>query len=294
MPFAAAADSRDRERRARLARRGQRRELKLLAGTRRGRVLDAPRALELPRDAGVDRAQLPARAGPAVGAARGAGERLQRSGVEPRALDRHHVDGHARLARDRDRVLERRGASGLVAIGDRDQHATGIGLVAERPGRLHEAVVESRALLRVDREARQRGLRVGGRGREPGQEHRRGRERGRGHAVVSLLRPQESLRGGDRVAEGLALHRLRAVDREDDALGAAEVLREQRVDGPAVLEQLRGLRGRRGRHDACADRGVCARVDALQLDAGARRAGEEEGRSERRTDDRVAPHAKFR
>ena len=53
------------------------------------------------------------------------------------------------------------------------------------------------------------------------------------------LRPQERLRGGDRVAERLARHRLRAVDREDDALRAAEVLREERADGPAVLEQPR-------------------------------------------------------
>ena len=57
------ADSGDRERRARLARRGQRRKLKLLAGTRRGRVLDAPRALEL-------RARCWRRSRPAPGSSR--------------------------------------------------------------------------------------------------------------------------------------------------------------------------------------------------------------------------------
>ena len=78
----------------------ERLELEPLAGARGGRVLEPPRALELARDAGVDRAQLPARAGAAVGAARGAGERLERRRVEPRALDRDHVHGDAGLAGD--------------------------------------------------------------------------------------------------------------------------------------------------------------------------------------------------
>ena len=96
-------------------------ELEPLAAARGGEVLDAPRALELAGDARVDRAQLAARAGSAVGAARVAGERLQRRRIEARALDRDDVDGDARLAGDRDRVLERGGAARLVAVGDHDE-----------------------------------------------------------------------------------------------------------------------------------------------------------------------------
>src|SRR5918994_748029 len=84
--------------------------------------------------------------------------------------------------------------------------------------------------------------------RETGEHHGTGGERGDGHPVLTVLGPDERLCSRDRVCEGLAAHRPRAVDREHHALCLGEVLGSvAAADGTAVLLQRRRLcRGHRG------------------------------------------------
>ena len=85
----------------------------------------------------------------------------------------------------------------------------------------------------------------------------------------------------DASSERLTLHRLRAVDSEDDALRPAEIGRLEPVHALAVLGQARGASRRLRGHEQDPKRRIGAGVDATE--AGVGRAGI--GRTERRDGD---------
>jgi hypothetical protein len=225
-----------------------------------------------------------------VGPARLLGELLHRSRGEPLALDRDDVDRRSRVARGADRVRKRRVAPRLVAVGDDDHDPPRERLARERVGGEDERVVERRALDAVHRDRPKRRVRVDRGRREAGQEHRSRRERGDRDPVLRRLRRDERARGGDRVDERLPFHRDGAVDRDDDALRAAEVLGLEPRDHAAVLRHAG--RQRAGRRGLVREADLRERRRVEPLDLGTRRGRAARGREregERGCDER-APH----
>jgi hypothetical protein len=266
-------------------------EADLLTGPGRGGIGELPGAPELGRDRGVDGGERARVAGAGIAAAGRLRQLLERDGREARALDRDRIDGDAGLAGGGDRGVERGLARPRrLAVREQDQNAARTRLLGQRVRRLDDGVVERGALAAVDRDRAQCLVDLQLRGREAGQLDGAAADRDDGHAIVAGLQRDEPARGGLGIREGLPPHRLRAVDDQRDALGAAQVGRLEPGDGNAVLGQRGRVLGRLRSDDEHADHRVRARVDPAEAGGGS--PGCEQGRQHRRRDEREedAPH----
>ena len=182
-------------------------QVDVVARARGGLVREPPGAAELGGDRGVDRAERSRRGGRVVRAARGAGESLERRGVEPLADDADRIERDARRTGGLDGPLEAGLARHVAAVGEQDDDAAQVLLRLERLRREGDRVVERRPAARVDRDLAQGRDGVDRRRGERRQEHGLQPELEDGDPVGGRLRGDERPRGGGRVAQGLACHR---------------------------------------------------------------------------------------
>ena len=237
-----------------------------------GRVVaDAPRAVELGRDRGVDLRECSARSGAVVGAVRAVGERLQGGRVEVRPLDPDRVDGRSRPARRRDGRVERGVTRDVAAVREHDDHTAGEWARAQRQRGLDDRVVERGARAAGDCERTEHSFCLGRRRREPGELHGAIAECDHRDPVGRVFAMHERTRGGLRVRERLTGHRARVVDRDHEALRVAQVDGVEAAHRHAVLGQARRLRRVRLRDDVEDDVGVAGGVDPGDSQRRARR-----------------------
>ena len=240
-------------------------QLELVAGAGVRHVLELPSAAEILGDRVVDLGQDGRRGSAVIRAASVLGQALKRLRVEPVALDADHVHVDSRLLGGRDGVVQRSFALGLVAISDEDHDPRRERLSRQHVRRQHDRVVHLRSHHRVDRDAPERRIGVDRRRREARQRDNARCIRGHSDSIFRRLCGDKGACGRRSVGERLAEHRLRAVDRDDDALRRAEVRGRETGDGRTVLGQPRGRRGRRGRDDGHADARELSGVDRFDL-----------------------------
>ena len=164
-------------------------------------------------------------------------------------------------------------ARDVVAVGDDDDRAARPVVLAEIVRRGDDRVVQRGACLAVDGHARELVACLGRAGGAAGQRDGVVAEGNDADVVLGADRTGEGLGGRDGVGERLSAHRLRAVEREHDALRPAEVDGGERRDGLTVLTQGRRLRTER-RHDRDAQLGEGARVEGADARCRPRRRDE--------------------
>ena len=223
--------------------------MNVVARTRGRHVLDPPRALQRVGDRSIHLGEVRGRRCAVVLAAGRARDLDQRVGRKALALDPDRVDRRVRMARRRDRLLDRALAGVVGTVGEDDDHAAGERIGLELLCSDCDRVEEGRAAQAVGPQLRQRGVGVELHGRERRQRQRPRAERDHSKLVGGLLRGDECARRRDRVGKGLPAHRLRAVDQRRDRLGLAEILFREPGNGLPVLGDRGNHRRARRRHD---------------------------------------------
>ncbi len=184
-----------------------------------------------------------------------------------------------------DGVAERAAARDVGTVGDDDDRPARPVILRQPVGGEHDRVVERRSGLGIDGEVGDLVASLRGSRRDPGQRDGRAAEHDDADVVVRPGARGELLHGGNRVVERTPTHRLRAVDRNHDALGLTQVDRLGAPDRPAVLGQMRRRRAD-GRHVRDAQRRERARVDSLDPRSGSRDRRGEECREQGNADER--------